>query len=98
MHNIMISKGKILNALAEEDSSPLTTSLRFGDDHRSGFFLHVLSEIIELGRQHPCFGIEVIITLKLLGHFDQIPSQIVLSGEVEHTWKVIDLLVQFHLG
>lgn len=94
----MHSERKILDVLAEEYAPALAAGLGLGDDHRALLLFHILPEVVELGGQHPGFGVEVVVVGEGLGHFDEIAGEVVFAGEVEHAGEVVDLLVGFHPG
>ena len=47
-------------------------------------------------RQKPCFWEELVICWKLFLHFVQISSQVILSCDLIHARKVVDLLKRLH--
>lgn len=92
----MLTYRKVLDLLTEEDALALATGLWLGDDSASRLGLHELPQFVVLCRQHPCFGIEVVLLGELLAHANQVSCEVVFAGQVEHTWKVVDFLKRTH--
>ena len=95
---VMIRQVKIIESFREEYSSSLATRLRLSYEcirWRSAFF-DVIPEIIEFSRQQPCLWEELVVFREILSHFHQIPREMVLPSQREHSWKMIDFLIWLH--
>lgn len=99
VRNVYVNQCCTLYILYKEYSSALATSLWFYDECVILLvLLGVSPQLRSLGGEHPGQREEVVILWKLLSHFHEIPSQVVLPRQAEHSWKMIDLLVSTHFA
>lgn len=92
----VLARIDLIESLGDEDALPLRHRLRLHDKVGGRIGTRVILQVLELVREQPGFGKELVVTRKLLLHFVQVPSEVVLPRDLIHAWKVVDLLERFH--